>query len=314
MEMQPKPTPPTLQQTRDSRRAVALRLTSDTRVLALRTPLVSNALLVVAKLIVWIVSGSVSVLSEAVHSLADLLVTTMQVASVRLAARPADENHAYGHGKFENLSAALEAVFILLTGAFVVAQAIPHIVHPAASFPQLDVGIAVMFGSAVVNLVVSVRLRAVAKLEQSPALLAEAAQLSADVATAAGVGLGLIAIRITGLTIIDPIVSLLVAGLIAKSAFDVSARAFIDLTDGRLPTDEEALIREIIDEHRGIFVGYHKLRTRRSGGGEFIDFHLQMRGDMPLKEAHDLSDTIVVAIKQSLPRAHVLIHLEPEEG
>ena len=240
---------------------------SDTRVLALRTPLVSNALLVIAKLVVWVASGSVSVLSEAAHSLADLLVTTMQVVSVRLAARPADEDHAYGHGKFENLSAALEALFILLTGAFVVAQAIPHIIHPAASFPQLDIGIAVMFGSAVVNQIVSVRLRAVASAEQSPALLAEAAQLSADVATAAGVGVGLVVIRVTGLTIIDPIISLLVAGLIAKSAFDVSARAFVDLTDGRLPPDEEALIREIIDEHRDMFVGYHKLRTRRAGGG-----------------------------------------------
>ena len=311
---QTTPTSPAPPRIRDSRRAAALRAMSDTRVLALRTPLASNALLVVAKVVVWVASGSVSVLSEAAHSLADLLVTTMQVVSVRLAARPADEDHAYGHGKFENLSAALEALFILLTGAFVVAQAIPHIIHPAASFPQLDIGIAVMFGSAVVNQIVSVRLRAVASAEQSPALLAEAAQLSADVATAAGVGVGLVVIRVTGLTIIDPIISLLVAGLIAKSAFDVSARAFVDLTDGRLPPDEEALIREIIDEHRDMFVGYHKLRTRRAGGGEFIDFHLQMRGDMPLKDAHDQSDKIVGAIKESLPRAHVLIHLEPEEG
>jgi cation diffusion facilitator family transporter len=280
----------------------------------LRAPLFSNALLVVAKLIVWAVSGSVSVLSEAAHSLADLLVTTMQVVTVRLASRPADENHAYGHGKFENLSAAIEALLILATGAFVVAQAIPHLIHPAATFPRLDVGIALMFASAVVNLVVSSRLQSVAKHEQSPALLAEAAQLRADVITAAGVGVGLLAIRITGATIIDPIVSLLVAGLIVKAAFEVSARAFVDLTDGRLPPQDEALIREIIDEHRGIFVGYHKLRTRRSGGGEFIDFHLQMRGDMPLRDAHNESDKIVVAIKQSLPRAHVLIHLEPEEG
>jgi cation diffusion facilitator family transporter len=301
------------QQTRDSRRHAAMRQTSETRTRALHAPLISNALLVVVKIAVWLVSGSVSVLSEAVHSLADLLVTSMQVVSVRLASRPADHDHAYGHGKFENLSAALEALFILATGGFVVAQAIPHLVHPAARFPQLDIGIIVMFGSAAINFIVATRLRTIAHREQSPALLAEAAQLSADVVTAAGVGLGLIAIRTTGLTIIDPIISLLVAGLIAKSAFDVSARAFVDLTDGRLPPEEEALIREVIDEHRGIFAGYHKLRTRRAGGGEFIDFHLQMKGNMPLKQAHDLSDTIVVAIKRAMPRAHVLIHLEPED-
>ena len=299
---------------RASRRIAALRDTAKTRVVALRAPLFSNALLVVAKVIVWLVSGSVSVLSEAAHSLADLLVTTMQVVTVRLASRPADENHAYGHGKFENLSAAIEALLILATGAYVVAQAIPHLVHPESTFPHLEIGIVVMFGSALINIVVATRLQGTANREQSPALLAEAAQLRADVITAAGVGVGLIAIKLTGATIIDPIISLLVAGLIAKSAFDVSVRAFFDLTDGRLPPQEEALIREIIDEHRGIFVGYHKLRTRRSGGGEFIDFHLQMRGDMPLRQAHNESDAIVVAIKEALPRAHVLIHLEPEEG
>lgn len=312
--MQQTPPPTTDPPPRASRRLAALRDTARTRVLALRAPLFSNGLLVVAKVVVWLVSGSVSVLSEAAHSLADLLVTTIQVVTVRLASRPADANHAYGHGKFENLSAAIEALFILGTGAFVVAEAIPHLVHPEPSFPHLDVGIGVMFASAVVNLVVAARVGGVGHAEQSPALLAEAAQLRADVITAVGVGVGLVAIRVSGLTIIDPIISLLVAGLIAKAAFEVSARAFVDLTDGRLPQQEEALIREIIDEHRGIFVGYHKLRTRRSGGGEFIDFHLQMRGDMPLREAHDQSDAIVVAIKQALPRAHVLIHLEPEEG
>src|SRR5215469_5511448 len=312
--MQQTPPSTTDQPPRASRRLAALRDTARTRVLALRAPLFSNALLVIAKVVVWAISGSVSVLSEAAHSLADLLVTTMQVVTVRLASRPADENHAYGHGKFENLSAAIEALLILATGAFVVAEAIPHLIHPESGFPHLDIGIIVMFGSAIINVVVATRLQVIAKHEQSPALLAEAAQLRADVITAVGVGIGLVAIRLTGATIIDPIISLLVAGLIAKAAFDVSARAFVDLTDGRLPQQEEALIREIIDEHRGIFVGYHKLRTRRSGGGEFIDFHLQMRGDMPLREAHNQSDAIVVAIKEALPRAHVLIHLEPEEG
>ena len=281
---------------------------------ALQIPLASNGLLVVVKLLVWLSSGAVSVLSEAVHSLADLVVTTMQVVSVRIAARPADEDHAYGHGKFENLSAALEALFILATGAFVVAQAIARLTHPAARIAQLDLGIVVMLGSAIINAVVARRLSATAHAEQSPALAAEAAQLQADVWTASGVGVALLVIRITGLTIIDPIISLVVAGLIFKAAFDVSARAFVDLTDGTLPPNEEALIRDIIEEHRAIFIGYHKLRTRRSGGGEFIDFHLQMRGDMPLKEAHDLSDTIVESIKDAMPRAHVLIHLESEEG
>jgi cation diffusion facilitator family transporter len=307
LQMTPAQTP-----TRRADGEDALSRTARARTAALTVPLVSNSLLVVAKLAVWLVSGSVSVLSEAVHSATDLFVTTVQLITVRLAARPADHDHAYGHGKFENVSAAFEALFIMAVAAFVVWQAIAKLHAPAAP-AHLEIGIAVMIASAVINCFVWLRLRKVADLEQSPALQAEAMQLQADVWTALGVAGGLAAIRFTGLVIIDPILSLLIAGLIVRSAYEVTARAVIDLTDGRLPPDQEAHIREIIERHRPIFVGYHKLRTRRAGGGEFIDFHLQMRSDMPLKEAHDQSDTIVVDIKRELPRAHVLIHLEPEE-
>src|SRR5690348_1300578 len=146
---------------RVSRRIAALGDTARTRVLALRAPLFSNALLVIAKIVVWAIFGSVSVLSEAAHSLADLLVTTMQVVTVRLASRPADENHAYGHCKLENLSEAIEALLFLASGAFVVAEAIPHLVHPEPDFPRLDVGIVVMFRSAIINAVVATQLQAV---------------------------------------------------------------------------------------------------------------------------------------------------------
>jgi cation diffusion facilitator family transporter len=159
---------------------------------------------------------------------------------------------------------------------------------------------------------VSNRLSRVAESERSPALAAQAAELRVDVWTAGGVALILLAIKLTHLTILDPIFSLVVAGVIAHSAYDLTARAFVELTDQRLPPEDEERIREIIEQHKDIFVSYHKLRTRRSGGGEFIDFHLQMPGGTPLKEAHDLSDTIVLDIKREMPRAHVLIHLEPD--
>jgi cation diffusion facilitator family transporter len=289
----------------------ALRLTGEARVRALRVPLASNALLVLLKLAVWLVSGSVSVLSEALHSGVDLLVTSLQLVSVRLAARPADADHAYGHGKFENIGAGLEALLILATAAVAVFAAIQRIRAPV-TIAHLDFGIAVMVLSAIVNVFVSRGLARTARIEQSPALSAEAAQLGADVWTAAGVAGGLLVIHYTRFALIDPILSLVIAGLIVKAAFDVSRRAFVDLTDGRLPTEEEARIREIIERHRAIYASYHKLRTRRSGGGEFIDFHLQMPHDMPIGRAHELSDIIVGDIKAELPRAHVLIHLEPD--
>ncbi len=289
----------------------ALRLTGSARVRALRVPLASNALLVLLKLAVWFLSGSVSVLSEALHSGVDLIVTTLQLVSVRLATRPADADHAYGHGKFENVGAALEALFILATAGVAVIAAIQRIRTPV-TIAHLDLGIGVMLLSAVVNIVVSTGLARTARSEQSPALSAEAAQLRADVWTAAGVALGLAVIHYTKFALIDPILSLMIAGLIVKAAYDVSARAFVDLTDGRLPVEEEARIRAIIERHKPIFAGYHKLRTRRSGGGEFIDFHLQMARDMPIGRAHELSDVIVGDIKAEMPRAHVLIHLEPD--
>jgi len=289
----------------------ALRRTSDARLRALRMPLLSNVLLVVLKLGVWAVSGSISVLSEALHSASDLVVTSLQLVGVRIASRPADQDHAYGHGKFENIGAAFEALFILATAAFVVVQAIKRLYFPVA-IAHVDLGLAAMLLSALVNIVVSQRLERVSRAEQSPALHAEASQLRADVWTAVGVAGSLLLIQLTHVTIIDPIVSLIIAGLIVKAAYDVSARAIVDLTDGRLPQEEEDMIRAILDRHRDLFVGYHKLRTRRSGGGEFIDFHLQMTGGMPLRQAHDLSDIIVLDIKRALPRAHVLIHLEPD--
>ncbi|MBC5824894.1 MAG: cation transporter [Candidatus Eremiobacteraeota bacterium] len=285
---------------------------TSTRIGALRLPLFSNIALVFLKLTVWLATGSVSILSEAVHSVADLVVTSFQLVSVRLAAQPADENHPYGHGKFENLSAAVEAVIILATAALVVAQAIAHLRAPVP-LRHLDVGIGLMIFSAAVNVFVSRNVARVAEAEQSPVLYAETAQLRADVFTAGGVALGLISVRLTHATAIDPIMSLVVAGLIVKSAFEVSARAIIDLADRRLPVEEEQSIRTAIESHRDIFTGYHKLRTRRSGAGEFIDFHLQMRGDTPLQLAHDRSDAIVLDIKKIKPRAHVLIHLEPED-
>ena len=292
--------------------AEAVRRSGDARLRALRTPLISNALLVGLKLGVWLISGSVGVLSEAVHSVVDLFVTVVQAITVRAAAQPPDRSHAYGHGKFENLSAGLQSLFIAGVAGFVIVEAVQRL-HVARPLRHLDFGIAVMLLSAVVNVVVSARLSAAARREQSPVLHAQASELRADVITALGVAATLLAIKKTGILIFDPIISLVVAGLILKSAYDVTARAIIDLTDRRLPPAQEARIREIIERHHNIFVSYHKLRTRRSGAGEFVDFHLQMPGNLALKQAHDLSDTIVVDIKRAFPRAHVLIHLEPEE-
>jgi cation diffusion facilitator family transporter len=290
----------------------ALRRAGDVRLRALRLPFTSNIALVLLKFVVWFFTGSVSVLSEAVHSISDLFVTVIQIVAVRLATRPADRDHHYGHGKFENLSAALQGLFIAGIAAFVVTEAVNRL-RSGYHIAHIDLGIGVMILSALVNTAVSVRTYYAAEREDSPALFAQASELRADVITAVGIAAGLTVIRFTGVWILDPIIALVVAGLILKSAYEVGMRAVYDLTDVRLPPRQEALIRAIIDRNKNLFASYHKLRTRGSGAGEFIDFHLQMPSSMPLKRAHDLSDKIVADIKQEMPRAHVLIHLEPEE-
>jgi cation diffusion facilitator family transporter len=297
---------------RTTSRVEALRRGGDMRLRALRLPFTSNALLVVAKIVVWFFTGSVSVLSEAVHSISDLIVTAVQILAVRIAARPADHDHHYGHGKIENLSAALQGIFIAGIAAVVVAEAIVRL-RSGLHIARIDLGIAVMIASAIVNMVVSLRTFGAAEREDSPALYAQASELRADVITAAGIAGGLIVIKLTGWWPLDSVIALVVAGLILKSAYEVGMRAVYDLTDMRIPPRQENLIREIIGRHSHQFVSYHKLRTRRSGMGEFIDFHLQMPSSMSIKRAHDLSDTIVADIKRQMPRAHVLIHLEPEE-
>src|SRR4029077_18447382 len=177
---------PTQAPTRHADGQDALARTAHARSSALTAPLVSNSLLVVAKLAVWLASGSVSVLSEAVPSATDVVVTTVQLITVRLAARPADHDHAYGHGKFENVSAAIEALFIMAVAAFVVWQAIVKL-HAPAPPDHLEIGIGVMVASSIITAIVWLGLRKVADREQSPALQAEAMQLQADVWTALGV-------------------------------------------------------------------------------------------------------------------------------
>ncbi|WP_346355124.1 cation diffusion facilitator family transporter [Azotosporobacter soli] len=269
----------------------------------------SNTLLVVLKLIVGFYTGAVSIVSEAAHSAVDLLAAVIAYYAVRQADRPPDERHAFGHGKFENLSGAIEAMLIVVAAIWIVYEAAGKLFKPHTP-EMLEYGMALMLLSVVVNIFVSRRLMKVAKKTGSQALEADALHLQADVWTSAGVLIGLAVIRITGWAWIDPAIALLVALIVFKAGYDMTRKSFQELTDISLPQEEEEQIKEIVARHNEI-VDYHKLRTRRSGSHRQVDMHIVLYREMHLAQAHAVADQLEGEIGEALAPCEVVIHLEP---
>jgi cation diffusion facilitator family transporter len=273
--------------------------------------IVSNSVLIVFKIVAGIFMGSVAVISEAVHSLIDLLAAIIAYVAIRKADEPADQDHPFGHGKFENLSGAFEALLIFAAAALIIHEAINKLKHPT-EVEKLGWGIGVMLIATVVNIVVSRVLFRFARSTGSIAIEADAMHLWVDVFTSAGVMFGLILIRFTHWPVLDPVIAILVAGLILKAAFDLTVKAIADLADRRLPDDEIASIHAIIDKDPDV-QGYHKLRTRKSGSRREIDIHIQVNRDTTVYDAHGICFRVENAIKETLPGAYVTIHVEPKK-
>jgi cation diffusion facilitator family transporter len=270
----------------------------------------SNTLLILLKLVAGILTGSVSIIAEAIHSGIDLLAALIAFVSLRIAGRPADREHPFGHGKVENVSGTIEAVLIFVAAIFIIYQAINRIIA-GAIVEYLSIGIAVMAISVVVNIIVSRHLLRIARDSDSIALEADARHLTADVYTSLGVLAGLVVVQVTGLNILDPIIAICVSIFILRAAYNLTRRAFPPLIDTRLPEDEEVLIESIMSEHMGELVGFHELRTRKAGSERYIELHMMMARDASVERAHSLCDHLEEDIKSRLPNIHVTIHIEP---
>ena len=283
-----------------------------------RLSVVSNTLLVVLKFIVGFAVGSVSIISEAIHSSMDLLAAVIAFFSVRKSSEPPDPAHAFGHGKFEDFSGLIEAVLIFIAAALIIWEAVRALLGmggPTLSEDLLFAGVAVMGISALVNWYVSRRLMKVALQTESIALESDAWHLRTDVYTSAGVTLGLVLIQVTGITSIDSIIAIGVAVFIIRAAYDLTRRSVGDLIDTSLPERDENRIREVICEHSSEYAGFHGLKTRRSGPDVFIDFHLVMPGTTSVEDSHDLADHLESDLMVEFPRSTVTIHVEPcQEG
>lgn len=274
----------------------------------------SNTLLIVVKVIAGLVTGSVAIMTEAMHSAVDLSASVVAYFSLRKADEPADESHPYGHEKLENLAAAIEGMLILVGSAVIAIEAIRRLTD-GGHVDQLGFGIVVVAGSIVVNLVVSTVISRRAQRFDSPALEGDAAHLRADAATSIAVLIGLVLVQVTGETWVDAAVALLVAFAIVVTGVRILARSTRVLVDEGLPEDELRAIRETVTSFgpRGV-AGYHRLRARRAGSRRHVDMHVQFRSGTSLEEAHRTAHELQDAISLRLDRADILIHLEPEDS
>lgn len=272
--------------------------------------ILSNTVLIIFKVIAGILSGSVSIISEAIHSGMDLVASIVAFFSVRTSAKPADKKHPFGHGKIENISALVEGVLIFIAAAIIITEAVKKIFLPT-EIKETNIAMIVMFISAVINLIVSRKLYKVSQEEDSMALEADALHLKTDVYTALGVGVGILLIKLTGLSFLDSIVAIIVALMIFKEAWELCKDAFDYLLDSKLSDEEEAEVRKIISRHSYQFIDFHKLKTRKSGNQKHIDFHITVPPDHTVQETHDIIASLKKDMNETLKYTRVNIHVDP---
>ncbi|MCX5856864.1 MAG: cation diffusion facilitator family transporter [Deltaproteobacteria bacterium] len=281
---------------------------------------ISNITLVVLKIIVGALIGSVSILSEAIHSGVDLIAAIIALFSVRTSGIPPDKRHPFGHGKIENISGTIEALLIFAAACWIIFEAIMRLRHPEP-LEALGWGVGVMLISAVANYFVSQRLFKVGKETDSVALAADAWHLRTDVYTSAGVMIGLALIWLgeriypgIDLDWLDPAAAIAVALLIIKAAYDLTIQSAKDLLDVTLPPEEESWIRQRILQHQPVIHGFHRLRTRKSGHFRFVEFHLKVDPDMSVQISHAITEDLSLSIEKQFPGTSVMIHIEPCDG
>jgi cation diffusion facilitator family transporter len=277
---------------------------------AAKLMLIVVAGLIVLKVVVAVITGSISILAQAVDSSLDLLAVIVTFIAIRIATKPADREHPFGHGKMENIAAIVQAGLIFAAGGLIVYSAVQRIIT-GARVELAEAGIGVMLVSMIASIFLSRYLFKVAKAADSIVLQANAQNIAVDVYSTAAVLAGLVAVRFTGLNILDPIIAMAVAGLILKTGYDVLRGSFGGLIDVKLPEAEETVIRACIMKYNYRMVAFHDLRTRKAGSYRYIDLHLVMPKNESVEEAHRLCDRLERDIRSRLPRAHITIHVEP---
>jgi cation diffusion facilitator family transporter len=271
--------------------------------------------LFIFKVVVGLITHSISIWAQAVDSSLDIFAVVITFLTVGFSAKPADKEHPFGHGKAEDIAAGIQAIFLFVAASLIIYYAIRRIMEHTT--PQYtEAGIAVMLVSMVASILLSRHLFRVARATGSVALEGNANNITGDIYSTAGVLVGLTIVRLghlfgVHLDVIDPILAMLVSILILRATYRVGRMALEGLIDFRIPqADEETLMATIL-EHSGQLVGVHEVRTRRSGSHKYIDLHLVMPKGASVEQAHEMCDHLEQDIVKRLQNANVTIHVEP---
>jgi ferrous-iron efflux pump FieF len=278
---------------------------------AARLSILAAAFLIALKTVTGFITGSISVWASLLDSTMDILASFINYFAVRAASRPADEDHAYGHGKAESLAGLFQSIVIAASGIFLIRESIRRIINPNQTSFE-GIGIITMVVAVIVSCALVVRLKRVARKTESPALHADATHYVTDIYSNASALLALVIVGLTPWQIADPLISILIAIYILWSAASVGRESIDALMDRRLPLKVDEQVAEVVSRYRDQGVlGFHDLRSRRSGSQKFIDLHLEVKRDMRLQEAHDVTVRVLRAIEAEIPRARVHIHTDP---
>ncbi len=264
------------------------------------------------KTIAWLMTGSVGLLSDALESGVNLAGAMMALAMLTLAERPADEGHAFGHGKAEYFSSGFEGLLILLAAGAIVIAAIDRLLQPQP-LEQIGIGLLVSLLASLINLAVGRLLLIAGRRQRSIIIEADGQHLLTDVWTSAGVILGVGAVAVTGWLWLDPLLALLVASNIVWTAWRLLQRSASGLMDASLPAEEHARVLAVLDAYRARGIDFHALRTRESGMRRFVSLHVLVPGGWTIARGHQLVEEVESEIRQALPHASVFTHLEPIE-
>jgi len=256
-------------------------------------------------------TGSVGLLSDALESLVNLVAATMALAMLTIAARPADEMHAFGYGKAEYFSSGLEGALILLAAASIVWTAVPLLFAPQP-LEHIGIGLGISVLASAINFAVARVLMNAGKEYRSITLEADADHLMTDVWTSAGVVLAVGVVALTGWVRLDPIIALVVAANILRIGWQLLSRSTRGLLDATLPATEQDAIKQVLNRYESQGIQYHALRTRQAGTRAFISLHVLVPEDWTVKRGHDLLEQLERDIRSAVPGAQLLTHLEPQ--
>ena len=278
---------------------------------AARLSIATAAFLILIKTATAFLTGSISVWASLLDSAMDIFASLINLYAVRAAARPADEDHAYGHGKAESLAGLFQAAVITASGFFLVWEAFKRIVYPRET-TAAAYGIASMLVAVAASAFLVLRLRRAARNTDSPALAADALHYASDIYTNAAALAALVVVYLTGWRVADPLFSIAISIYILASAFSVARESVDVLMDKKLPPDIDEKVAEIVHRYKaGGVLGVHDIRTRRSGSLKFIDMHLEVDRAKTLEEAHDLTVNVMRDIESEIPRSRVQAHTDP---